>query len=65
VAQARAQAVADRLEALGVRDIEIRSETPAVSPQDPSALWFAAVRPLGLAGAQATEAEAGLDEVAP
>lgn len=65
VAQARAQAVADRLEALGVRDIEIRSETPAVSPQDPSALWFAAVRPLGLAGAQAAGADAGLDEVAP
>ncbi|MDO8900532.1 MAG: DUF389 domain-containing protein [Phenylobacterium sp.] len=63
VAEARAQAVADRLEALGVRDIEIRSETPAVSPQDPSVLWFAAVRPLGLPTARDTDA--GLDEVAP
>lgn len=57
VAEARAQAVADRLEALGVRDIEIRSETPAVSPQDPSALWFAAVRPLGLPGAPEAPAD--------
>lgn len=57
VAEARAQAVADRLEALGVRDIEIRSETPDVSPQDPSALWFAAVRPLGLPGAPEAPAD--------
>lgn len=65
VAEARAQAVADRLEALGVRDIENMSETPAVSPQDPSALWVADVRPLGLTGAQAAGADASPDEVAP
>ncbi|MDP2214505.1 DUF389 domain-containing protein [Phenylobacterium sp.] len=66
VAEARAQAVADRLEALGVRDIEIRSETPAVSPQDPSVLWFAAVRPLGPPGADAaSEQDADAGEVAP
>lgn len=64
VAEARAQAVADRLEALGVRDIEIRSETPDVSPQDPSALWFAAVRPLGLPSAEAEDAPAD-SETAP
>ncbi|MDP1872801.1 DUF389 domain-containing protein [Phenylobacterium sp.] len=65
VAEARAQAVADRLEALGVRDIEIRSETPDVSPRDPSALWFAAVRPLGLPGAADPAANSSPDEVAP
>ncbi|MBU2136259.1 MAG: hypothetical protein KKA45_08690, partial [Alphaproteobacteria bacterium] len=65
VAEARAQAVADRLEALGVRDIEIRSETPAVSPQDPSALWFAAVRPLGLPAASDAAETTAADEVAP
>ncbi|MFT4934205.1 MAG: putative hydrophobic protein (TIGR00271 family) [Pseudoalteromonas distincta] len=65
VAEARARAVADRLEALGVRDIEIRSETPAVPPQDPSALWFAAVRPFGLPGAQDSAAPSTPVEAVP
>ncbi len=64
VAQARAQTVADRLEALGVRDIEIRSEAPDAAPQDPSALWFARVRPLGAPGlAPAPTAKAAPDAI--
>ena len=48
VAQARAQAVADRLEALGLRDIEVGTNVPETAPEPPSSLWFARVRPRGL-----------------
>lgn len=51
VAEARAQAVADRLEALGVRDIEIGTDVPQTAPEDPSSLWAARVRPRGLPAA--------------
>lgn len=53
VAAARAQAVAERLEAMGVRGVEITTNIPDVAPEDPSVLWYAAVRPLGVPGQDA------------
>ena len=53
MAAARAQAVAERLEAMGVRGVEITTNIPDVAPEDPSALWYAAVRPLGVPGQDA------------
>lgn len=55
VAEARAQAVADRLEALGLRDIEVGTDVPETAPETPSSLWFARVRPRGLPGAAPAE----------
>ncbi len=51
VAAARAQAVAERLEAMGVRGVEITTNVPDKAPENPSARWFAAVRPLGVPAA--------------
>ena len=49
LALARATAVAARLQALGVKSVEVRETVPAPSGAPPATLWTATVRPAGQA----------------